>query len=253
MGQSWAQLAELALAFILSASIGLEREIRQKSAGLRTYTLVGFSSALVMLVSKYGFTNILESGRVVLDPSRIAAQIVSGIGFIGGGLIFVRKDIVRGLTTAATVWLTAAVGMACGAGLPILAIAVTFGHFVVVFVFPSIERRLPKSRWAPSSLQISYQDGRGVLREVLACCTGSEFAVSRVQVERDPTHEVGFARTGEDTLSLEDAVGGGSTPPPKGVVTLRVEVRGAKSVARLAERLSEIDGVTSVQIGDATD
>jgi MgtC family len=81
------------------------------------YTLVGFSSALVMLVSKYGFTNVLESGRVVLDPSRIAAQIVSGIGFIGGGLIFVRKDIVRGLTTAATVWLTAAVGMACGAGL----------------------------------------------------------------------------------------------------------------------------------------
>ena len=136
-GQTWVQLAELALAFILSASIGLEREIRQKSAGLRTYTLVGFSSALVMFVSKYGFTNILESGRVVLDPSRIAAQIVSGIGFIGGGLIFVRKDIVRGLTTAATVWLTAAVGMACGAGLPILAIAVTIGHFVVVvFVVP---------------------------------------------------------------------------------------------------------------------
>ena len=83
MGQSGLQLAELALAFVLSASIGLEREIRQKSAGLRTYTLVGFSSALVMLVSKYGFTNILESGRVVLDPSRITAQIVSGIGFIG--------------------------------------------------------------------------------------------------------------------------------------------------------------------------
>ena len=73
-GQGWVQLAELGLAFILSASIGLEREIRQKSAGLRTYTLVGFSSALVMLVSKYGFTDILESGRVVLDPSRIAGR-----------------------------------------------------------------------------------------------------------------------------------------------------------------------------------
>jgi hypothetical protein len=71
-GQTWVQLAELTLAFVLSASIGLEREIRQKSAGLRTYTLVGFSSALVMLVSKYGFTNILESGRVVLDPSRLS-------------------------------------------------------------------------------------------------------------------------------------------------------------------------------------
>jgi putative Mg2+ transporter-C (MgtC) family protein len=252
-GQGWVQLAELALAFILSASIGLEREIRQKSAGLRTYTLVGFSSALVMLVSKYGFTDILESGRVVLDPSRIAAQIVSGIGFIGGGLIFVRKDIVRGLTTAATVWLTAAVGMACGAGLPILAIAVTLSHFVVVVVaFPAIERRLPKSRWAPSSLQISYQDGRGVLREVIATCTRSEFSVSRLEVERDPSHEIGSGREArEEILSSEDGINGDWAPPPKGIVTLRVEVRGAKSVARLAERLSEIDGVTSVQTGDA--
>jgi putative Mg2+ transporter-C (MgtC) family protein len=250
MGQSGLQLAELALAFVLSASIGLEREIRQKSAGLRTYTLVGFSSALVMLVSKYGFTNILESGRVVLDPSRITAQIVSGIGFIGGGLIFVRKDIVRGLTTAATVWLTAAVGMACGAGLPVLAIAVTFGHFVVVFVFPSIERRLPKSRWAPSTLQISYQDGRGVLREVLASCTRSEFSVSGVQVERDPSDEAGPARVAsQETLNSGDIHG--ALAPPKGIVTLRIEVRGAKSVARLAERLSEIDGVISVHAGDA--
>ena len=100
IGQSWLQLSELALAFVLSSLIGLEREIRQKSAGLRTYTLVGTSSALIMLVSKYGFTDILETGRVVLDPSRVAAQIVTGIGFIGGGVIFVRKDIVRGLTTA---------------------------------------------------------------------------------------------------------------------------------------------------------
>src|ERR1700729_452919 len=246
MGQSSLQLAELALAFVLSASIGLEREIRQKSAGLRTYTLVGFSSALVMLVSKYGFTNVLEAGRVVLDPSRIAAQIVSGIGFIGGGLIFVRKDIVRGLTTAATVWLTPAVGMACGAGLPILAIAVTLSHFVVVVLaFPAIERRLPKSRWAPSSLQISYQDGRGVLREVLASCTRSEFSVSGVQVERDPSDEAGSAPVAsQETLNSGDIHG--ALAPPKGIVTRRIEVRGAKSVARLAERLSETDGVISV-------
>src|SRR6202142_875906 len=157
IGQSWLQLSELALAFVLSALIGLEREYRQKAAGLRTYTLVGMSSALILLVSKYGFTNVLEPNRIVLDPSRIAAQIVSGIGFIGGGVIFVRKDLVRGLTTAATIWLTAAVGMACGAGLPILAIAVTVAHFVVIAGFPAIERRLPKSRWAPTSLQISFR------------------------------------------------------------------------------------------------
>jgi putative Mg2+ transporter-C (MgtC) family protein len=78
-GQGWVQLAELGLAFVLSALIGVEREIRHKSAGLRTYTLVGFGAALIMLVSKYGFMNVLETNRVVLDPSRVAAQIVTGI------------------------------------------------------------------------------------------------------------------------------------------------------------------------------
>src|SRR5580698_5123390 len=99
-GQGWVQLSELALAFVLSALIGLEREIRQKSAGLRTHTLVGVAAALIMLVSKYGFMDVLANGRVVLDPSRVAAQVVSGIGFIGGGVIFMRRDVVRGLTTA---------------------------------------------------------------------------------------------------------------------------------------------------------
>src|ERR1700691_5719758 len=121
-GQGWLKLGELGLAFSLSILIGIEREIRHKSAGLRTYTLVGFSAALIMLVSKYGFGDVLVADRVVLDPSRVAAQIVTAIGFIGGALIFVRRDNVRGLTTAAIVWLTAAVGMACGAGLPTLAL-----------------------------------------------------------------------------------------------------------------------------------
>src|ERR1044072_7509958 len=97
-GQGWHQIGDLALAFGLSAAIGLEREWRQKSAGLRTHALVGVGSALFVLVSKYGFGDVLEPGHSVLDPSRVAAQVVSGIGFIGGGLIFVRSDIVRGLT-----------------------------------------------------------------------------------------------------------------------------------------------------------
>ena len=175
----------LVLAFVLSALIGVERELRQKSAGLRTYTLVGLASALIILISKYGFTDVIQQDRIVLHPSRIAAQIVSGIGFIGGGVIFVRKDLVRGLTTAATIWLTSAVGMACGAGLPILAIAVTIGHFVVIGLFPKLERYLPKSRWSAVSLRISYWDGRGILREVLAQCTQLDFSISRLQVEGD--------------------------------------------------------------------
>jgi putative Mg2+ transporter-C (MgtC) family protein len=87
-GQSIRQFIELGCAFILSASIGLEREIRHKSAGLRTYTVVGTTAALFLLISKYGFTDVLVDGKIVLDPSRVAAQIVTGIGFIGAGLIF---------------------------------------------------------------------------------------------------------------------------------------------------------------------
>jgi putative Mg2+ transporter-C (MgtC) family protein len=256
-GQGWMQIGELGLAFALSALIGLEREIRHKSAGLRTYTLVGFSAALIMLVSKYGFGDVLGE-RVVLDPSRIAAQIVTGIGFIGGGLIFVRRDSVRGLTTAAIVWLTAAVGMACGAGLPILALFVTALHFLVVFTFPYVMERLPKSRWTPSPLQVTYEDGRGILRDVLVTCTQQDFAVSRVRVERESLmgdrHDANGsepgARTEPPSSGKADLGEPGAPPPPKRIVTVALEIQGIRSVAKLAAKLADIDGVVSVNAGD---
>jgi putative Mg2+ transporter-C (MgtC) family protein len=142
-GQGIKQLLELGSAFFLSALIGLERELRHKSAGLRTYTIVGTTAALFLLVSKYGFMDVIVDGRIVLDPSRVAAQVVTGIGFIGAGLIFVEKERVKGLTTAATVWLVTGVGMACGSGLLILALAVTIAYFVVASVFPMLMRLLP--------------------------------------------------------------------------------------------------------------
>jgi putative Mg2+ transporter-C (MgtC) family protein len=142
-GQGLKQFLELGMAFGLSAAIGLEREIRRKSAGLRTYTVVGTAAALFLLVSKYGFTDVIQPDRVVLDPSRVAAQVVTGIGFIGAGLIFVHGDKVRGLTTAATAWLVTAIGMACGAGLPWLAVGVTVAYFVVALIFPLLMRLLP--------------------------------------------------------------------------------------------------------------
>jgi putative Mg2+ transporter-C (MgtC) family protein len=260
VGQGLLQFTELGLALVLSALIGLEREIRQKSAGLRTYTLVGLASALIILISKYGFTNILADGRVVLDPSRMAAQIVSGIGFIGGGVIFVRKDLVRGLTTATTIWVTSAVGMACGAGLPLLAIAVTAANFVVVFGFRPLERLLPKSRWAPSSLQVSYEDGRGILRDILIVCTQQDFAVTGVEVERDSatTQDRWGKRSGRGrakqaayaaatVLERGDDLVGASKP----TVTVALELRGGRSLARLVDKLSEIDGVFAVHAGDS--
>ncbi len=144
-GQTTKQFLELGVAFVLSALVGLEREVRRKSAGLRTYTIIGTTAALFLLISKYGFNDVLSPGRIVLDPSRVAAQIVTGIGFIGAGLIFVRQDRVSGLTTAATVWLVTAVGMACGAGLLLLATTVTALYFVVALVFSRLIHLLPKA------------------------------------------------------------------------------------------------------------
>jgi putative Mg2+ transporter-C (MgtC) family protein len=223
-GQGLLQLEELGLALVLSALIGLEREIRQKAAGLRTYTLVGVSACLFMLISKYGFDNVLAEGRVVLDPSRVAAQIVSGIGFIGGGVIFMRRDAVRGLTTAASVWLTAAIGMACGAGLPLLAIATMLLHVVIMFVFPKITERLPRQGRTTSTLRIAYADGRGLLRSVLVTATRLRFAIEHVDIE----HEDG----------------------ERGRVVLGLQVKGKRPVSHLIAALSDIDGIASVGLAD---
>jgi putative Mg2+ transporter-C (MgtC) family protein len=226
-GQGLEQVGELALAFGLSSLIGLEREWRQKSAGLRTHTLVGFGAALFLLVSKYGFSDVLIGPNVAFDPSRVAAQIVSGLGFIGGGLIFVRGDAVRGLTTAATVWLTAAIGMACGAGLAILALVSTIAYFVTIFLYREIAVRLPRSPYTGFGLRVVYADGRGVLREVLAACTDLGFTIARVATQR-----------------LDGHVGEGPA------VAVDLEVVGQPHPETLAARLSDLPGVHEVAATD---
>ncbi|HWE34750.1 MAG TPA: MgtC/SapB family protein [Solirubrobacteraceae bacterium] len=209
----------LLLALGLSSVIGLERELRQKSAGLRTYALVGVGSALFMLVSSYGFASILST-HVTLDPSRVAAQVVSGIGFIGGGLIFVHRADVRGLTTAAGVWTVAAVGMAAGGDLPILATLTTILYLAVSVGYPHVTKLLPTVRGS-AQLRITYLDGRGVLRELLGDCAEHGFAVCDLQVENGNND------------------GAGS-------VTVRLELRGRGSLAELATDLGAVDGVEAV-------
>lgn len=111
-------LLRLSLAAVLGGMIGVERELREREAGLRTHLLVALGSALFTIVGAYGFHAFLDSGQSVVraDPTRIAAQIVTGIGFLGAGAIIRQGLSVRGLTTAATLWVVAAVGLAAGAG-----------------------------------------------------------------------------------------------------------------------------------------
>ncbi|MFT8317014.1 MAG: MgtC/SapB family protein [Sporolactobacillus sp.] len=110
-------IIRLGIAGVLGAVIGIDREIRSKDAGIRTHFLVSLGSALIMIVSQYGFQQIINEKNVILDPSRVAAQVVSGIGFIGAGTIIVQKKFVHGLTTAAGVWTTSGIGLAIGSGM----------------------------------------------------------------------------------------------------------------------------------------
>lgn len=113
-------ILSILLAGLCGFFIGLERQSRSKEAGVRTHTIVSMASALIMIVSKYGFADVYD-----YDAARIAAQIVSGIGFLGAGIIIYRRDILRGVTTAAGIWATAGIGMAMGAGLWIIGLSFT--------------------------------------------------------------------------------------------------------------------------------
>lgn len=120
----------VAVAAICGIAIGYERKNRAKEAGIRTHCIVACAAALMMIVSKYGFYDLIEQSvlkeaGVKLDPSRVASSIVSGVGFLGAGMIFVQKHTVTGLTTAAGIWATAGIGMAVGAGMYIIGILVT--------------------------------------------------------------------------------------------------------------------------------
>jgi len=144
------EIARLALAAVLGGAVGLEREFREREAGLRTHLLVAMGAALFTIVSAFGFHDVLTQNRLaVLDPSRIAAQIVSGIGFLGAGAIIRQGFSIRGLTTAATLWVVAAIGMASGAGLYSLAVSATVVALLALWplryiAYRAIERVKPE-------------------------------------------------------------------------------------------------------------
>jgi putative Mg2+ transporter-C (MgtC) family protein len=182
-----------------------------------------------MLISKYGFTDVLESRLVVLDPSRMAAQIVSGIGFIGAGLIFVRRDAVRGLTTAASIWVTAAVGSAAGAGLLILAAEATAIYVVVTLVLPVARRHLPLAAAGTSTLRVRYPDGHGILRRVLNEATQRGFVIDDLATE-----------------PASDGPGAAAVGDGPAMVAVTMHVHGKRPVSELASALTELGLVDAV-------
>jgi putative Mg2+ transporter-C (MgtC) family protein len=188
----WEDLARLALAAGLGGAIGFERELRDREAGFRTHMLVCLGAALFTIVSAYGFTDFLETRdpRISFDPSRIAAQIVTGIGFLGAGAIIRQGVSVRGLTTAATLWVAAAIGIAAGAGFYSAAILAT--GVVLIALWPlriAAHQAVERIRTEDKSLIVILR--AGARSEQLFEALEREHArVARVQLEDERDRRV---------------------------------------------------------------
>ena len=165
-------LIRLLVAAVLGSIIGWERERRAWTAGLRTHMMVCLGSSLIMIVSAFGFQDVVGTKGVELDPSRVAAQVVSGIGFLGAGtILFLRNEVVKGLTTAAGLWTVAAIGLAVGGGLYIPALATTAIAMVILIVFKPVEERFfAKNRFKSIKVllklnEVKMDEIEGLLKE----------------------------------------------------------------------------------------
>jgi putative Mg2+ transporter-C (MgtC) family protein len=215
-------LIRLITAAALGSLIGLERERLLWAAGIRTHMLVCVGSCLIMIVSQYGFANVLTEKNVVLDPSRIAAQVVSGIGFLGAGSIIARGEIVRGLTTAASVWTVAAIGLAVGGGLYLAAGSSTIIILIILAGIKPLEEAY-RSRNQSCQLKIEVESGfltPDLLRETLQLRTGQ---IKRFLVETRGTQGT------DDLFVLINKVS-------------------SQDIASFSNKLNELDGVKSVTV-----
>lgn len=161
----WNFILRLFIAGILGGLIGFEREVRAKEAGLRTHFIVALGSALFMIISQYAF-----SGR--FDASRVAAQVVSGIGFIGAGVIIFQKNVVRGVTTAAGLWVAAAIGLACGSGMYDIAVAATLLTLLCLEAMHWISKKYGEKNVSVTVSPISGDELPALLEEIRK--TGAE-------------------------------------------------------------------------------
>jgi putative Mg2+ transporter-C (MgtC) family protein len=182
-------LVRLLVAALLGGIVGLERERREWRAGLRTHMLVCLGSALIMIVSTYGFDAAISANRIILDPSRVAAQVVSGIGFLGAGTILIsRHEVIRGLTTAASLWTVAAVGLAVGGGLYVSAICTTLLIVIILALVKLVERRL-FHRHRSRQVTVLIDRERASLLHIEEALSTRGLAVSHITLKRGSASE----------------------------------------------------------------
>jgi putative Mg2+ transporter-C (MgtC) family protein len=229
----------LALAALLGAAIGVEREWRDRTAGLRTHMLVCLGSAVFTIVSAYGFSDWYASipanqrSTLISDPTRIAAQIVTGIGFLGAGAIFRSEDGVRGLTTAASLWMMAAIGLATGAGYYVLAISTTVLMLLILIGLRTVSgriKRMNRGEQTPLEVIVSGPTAIGAVLDAVAAVEGSVASFTASVLGPDlPSRRLTFDLSlpaDEHVASVVgrlamldgvDAVSARDVPPPTGI------------------------------------
>lgn len=217
-------MLRLGLAFLLGGLIGFEREQSNRAAGLRTNILVCVGSALIMLLSRYGFAEYV--GHTTLDPARLAAQVVSGIGFLGAGVILFNGFSVTGLTTAATLWVVAGIGLAVGSGFYIPATAATALVLFTLLILNKVEEKWMRPRTI-HTIQIRMKDRPGGLGDITDMMQKHHVGIKRVTVERL-------------TAESED-------PHPPVLISLTIKQQ-PKRIEPIIEKLSGVAGVTDVAV-----
>jgi putative Mg2+ transporter-C (MgtC) family protein len=207
-------ILRLLVAAVLGGLVGLERERLEWAAGMRTHALVSLGSALFMVVSIFGFSDILNEQHVILDPSRVAAQVASGIGFIGAGTIIFRREIVKGLTTAASIWAVAAVGLAVGGGMFLAAISATLLALALLILARPVKQRLFPNRKEARRVKLVVQRGTS-LTELRDEIEAAEVPLERIVVRPGSSAEEDYAELvlgkgsqEEELLSLIDGLRG---------------------------------------------
>lgn len=138
-------IIRILLAIVLGGVIGLERQVKQRPAGVKTHVLVCVGAATIMVLSEYMFRKYYIEFGMTSDPARLGAQVVSGVGFLGAGTIIHHGQSVRGLTTAASLWVVAAIGLAAGAGFYFLAVTAAVGIYIILFIFNKLLRRMERA------------------------------------------------------------------------------------------------------------
>lgn len=229
MGNPWIigideMMLRLGLAFLLGGLIGFEREQSNRAAGLRTNILVCVGSALIMLLSRYGFAEYV--GHTQLDPARLAAQVVSGIGFLGAGVILFNGFSVTGLTTAATLWVVAGIGLAVGAGFYIPAAAATALVLFSLLILNKVEEKWLRPKTI-HTFRIKMRDRPSGLGDVTEVLHQNKVGIRRISVER---------------LGAESE----ETHPPV-LISITVKQK-QKQIASIIEQIGGVAGVTDVSV-----